>query len=58
MKIINELNRRGFRVGEFSQKKEIVGFSVNGGRESTELFLKNIDSSLSRKRLDNLSQQV
>ena len=50
-KIIDELNGRGWEVGEFSQKGEIVGFELRGGRSETERFLNAMDSSLARKKL-------
>jgi hypothetical protein len=51
MKVIGEINRRGWKSHEFSQKNEVVGFYINGGRQATVEFLNKIDSVLSRKRL-------
>ena len=50
-RIAKEIGKRGWEVHNESQDGLVNGFVINGGRKSTEEFLKKMDFSLSRKGL-------
>jgi len=49
-KVMDELLKRGFYPMEF-MRETAVGFYLNGGKSEVVRFIRNIDSSLSRKRV-------